>query len=1640
MGRSSAGGARAAGGVGHEARCLAWAAVYMLTEDSLPDWASGRRVLSVGGQTNRPVDDVGLVTDAGGWVTIQAKKGMRIDRSESGSLAEALRQLVEIDDVGVPDGVSDSLRPLDAARDLVLILSDDSAPLTVNASLSPMVKRLRTLPATAPLADVAPAAKQQVAFKVLKDHLSHWWKARYKRDMTDADFRRLASVLSVRALRIADGGEDRATVEVKLRDLARDDSTAVSKLWNALVMEGQRLAEERSYLDRDGLVKILDAQGIVLRPLARLRPDINRLRSVSVANMKLLGSAVSISAPEGPVGVARSVEPALLGAAGNLAVTGSPGSGKTVLLHRLATAAEPTHDLVVLRSDDLRSSKAATRAELGLAHDLADVLGGWTGTRPGMVLIDGIDQARGPDAPGWLPQLADDLAATRWRIVATIRTFDLKHSQRWQQMFPGTPAAPSAADPALTRVRHLVVGDLADDELAVLRTASPRLAALLDQAGPRLRNLLANPFNIDLAGQLLSEDGTDFSRIHSRAELLDHYWRRRIGDGPAALDRMRTLSAIVRRMLTSGRQAINPADLPAEATQDAYLALHHNGILREAPARPGSPLSPVGFTHPVLFDYAAAMLALGDLDQAESLADILDTEPNLAMIVRPSLEYRLAFAWEASDELHLSFWHLALRLASLTAGHPLAANEAARVAALQMTATDDVEFLASAATGTATDPAGLWGQTEARYLAFLLAAAVARNPSNQAMACIDALTCTLARTALANDDVDLAAVAAQLPVRAATRDSTDDSSESTGYPWTAAAAADCMSVALKDPDDPRRARLAGPAAQTLGLAAQVDTLALAPVIIAVIAPDSLRAWGTVAIRRLTPVLPAIARQAPDLAIEVGLAPWLYEEDRRTPTPLIDSAILGLSSNFQQDIDGERYTVGTEFGKLMQADPLAGTSLLLQILQRPGMYLLPPVTELSETPHVRQGTPLAYAGGHQVLLTMTHEFAQKLHRLAEADTRAPSDVDHDDRSAGHIVTRLLNELQHGETWKRLLHHAATAPSGALALALLPALSTPALYAHHETWLEAARASRRAAPLLKPEELARVRAAIDRIVDADTSSARPEIRETLEQRRRVILAGLTDAGPGHDPAQPTLPALGANHPAGLPPIRDISDVPVWAEWGTDRTAPGSIDDLARRVDEQLQQPAHTHTTGAASACTSLIALWAEVDSVAISENGHQPEGTDLIVRIAERLAECPDTQPDSPLGVRIIAALISAAPNITDAPGEDEDQQTSRASWESSLTAGWAMTAATRSTQALVRLYHREPWRSAYDQVIRDRLSPLLDVSDPALRLIAADALPALYSTHESLLSELERRLASERDRHVATHLMRLLATLIQRYPREVDGVLQRLATMSQWQALSASPAGDQEIGQADQGSLAIQILAILAAVYDTPYAREVLAWLTDPVEHPGRASGVLHCLKDVLNPADPGLKMAQEKLFSLIQAGAAQASAVNTNTTQAPASKPRTAAAATFADHLARQLYYASGAFDKTQPAQQPKARGDLQRFALLTLPVLEALSTIHAPRITLNIVQTADHITSAQPKRALLIAVSAVTGDQAYWREPLGIEAALQLIRHFAADHREVLLGDSAATAAVRQLLESFIRLGWPQAITLAEELDELFS
>ena len=100
---------------------------------------------------------------------------------------------------------------------------------------------------------------------------------------------------------------------------------------------------------------------------------------------------------------------------------------------------------------------------------------------------------------------------------------------------------------------------------------------------------------------------------------------------------------------------------------------------------------------------------------------------------------------------------------------------------------------------------------------------------------------------------------------------------------------------------------------------------------------------------------------------------------------------------------------------------------------------------------------------------------------------------------------------------------------------------------------------------------------------------------------------------------------------------------------------------------------------------------------------------------------------------------------------------------------------------------------------------------------------------------------------------------------------------------------------------------------------------------------------------------------------------------------------------------------------------------------------VRHPAVTHHIIQTVEHLGDAQPKPALVLAMRAITEDSRYITEPLGVDAVLKLINRYIADHRELVLGDPECTTAVRVLLEPFVRVGWPQAVQMAERMDELF-
>ncbi len=376
--------------------------------------------------------------------------------------------------------------------------------------------------------------------------------------------------------------------------------------------------------------------------------------------------------------------------------------------------------------------------------------------------------------------------------------------------------------------------------------------------------------------------------------------------------------------------------------------------------------------------------------------------------------------------------------------------------------------------------------------------------------------------------------------------------------------------------------------------------------------------------------------------------------------------------------------------------------------------------------------------------------------------------------------------------------------------------------------------------------------------------------------------------------------------------------------------------------------------------------------------------------------------------------------------------------------WGTTRGTCAIKGLVRLLGRQDWCLNRGPALSETIRRQLDGLDPTIRFLAAHALPAMYPDEDELLAELERRLQAELDHHNATQLMTMLEQLAGSRPLEVDQVLERLASQPQWTALALSHSGDQALSPADEGGHGVPLLAWLAVWHNAPYASQtVRAWLTDPVDDHHRTDTTVTFVRNLLNPSDQRTQTVQDRAFDLIRlileplcSTLAEAHAMAADDEEL---RERVANAARTADNLATQLYFASGAFDDKNPNRPPIHRADQVRFDALALPILNELAKIPIPSVTQHLVETLDHIRATQPKQALLIAAKAVSRDSAYPRESLGLDATLGLVRHYATDYRDLVLIDPEGTAAIRALLEPFARLGWDQAIDLAEELGRLF-
>lgn len=687
--RGRFGGASAAAGVGYQEGVTAWLAVHLLAEDLAPPLLSIEariRLTSTASETDQPIDDINVRTNAGLTLFVQAKRAVPqlVDRAGSDFTAfieQAVDQHL-------------ALRATDVTPQSRYVLATSSdASSKVRRDLRLGLDQLRDASRARAIESLGRTDKQRTALTTTASIVS-----RVLRDRGEQPANELVREVIERIVvwEVDVDGSDRSNAITWLAAAVVPSSTVAAQAWRALEQRALRASRDRETLDLHGWRRALVMEGIELRAIPSFEADVARLRSHSTAVLAdlerhrlLRVSGTHLSIEREVVAVAHR-----LALGGPLLLVGDAGSGKSAALAGLAGRLQQDGgEVLVFDADAVASGSLGDMSrELRLDHEPSEVLDAWPDSERRYLLVDGLDETRGNAGVPTLRRLIERITASgAWVPLVAVRRFDLRYSSELRVIFAGTAVEPGWTDHEFVDTRHVVVGDLSDPELEQLRASAPSLVAMAHH--PRVGALLRRPIHLQLAADLLAHGGTeiDVGRLRTQIELLDLYWTR-IVEEPVERRAAReaVLSAACRlavadRRLTFARPGLDSAD--AGATTE-LLGL---GILVEGEPQPGAG-RPVRFLHALVADYAIARLELRPPGAAEAL---LGADPVNALFLRRSLELWLTGLWEL-DQGREVFWAMAVGLCGRDDVPEIAKLIAPTIAAESWTAIEELDPLLAA--------------------------------------------------------------------------------------------------------------------------------------------------------------------------------------------------------------------------------------------------------------------------------------------------------------------------------------------------------------------------------------------------------------------------------------------------------------------------------------------------------------------------------------------------------------------------------------------------------------------------------------------------------------------------------------------------------------------------------------------------------------------------------------------------------------------------------------------------------------------------------------------------------------------------------------------------------------------------------
>lgn len=119
----------------------------------------------------------------------------------------------------------------------------------------------------------------------------------------------------------------------------------------------------------------------------------------------------------------------------------------------------------------------------------------------------------------------------------------------------------------------------------------------------------------------------------------------------------------------------------------------------------------------------------------------------------------------------------------------------------------------------------------------------------------------------------------------------------------------------------------------------------------------------------------------------------------------------------------------------------------------------------------------------------------------------------------------------------------------------------------------------------------------------------------------------------------------------------------------------------------------------------------------------------------------------------------------------------------------------------------------------------------------------------------------------------------------------------------------------------------------------------------------------------------------------------------------------------------------------------LSRFYREAALIISDLAAVGHPAVVHYLVRTLQICVPVDARGVFLLVGRVVRGGAkgGYQYETMGRDAIVQLVERYLAEYREILQDDPECLTTLRELLEIFVRVGWPSARRLVYRLDEIF-